>query len=128
MSFQQLCESSGSCMPLRSMVQWTVLLRPAPLLPQSAEHQELTVILYDYNDWAPNEELGRASLALRELPAGREQPLTLKLRATGGWVGVGGGGGGGRGVEGGRGWAGRIDALGGPPGSRRRVEFTAETV
>lgn len=60
-----------------------------PVHTPPAEHQELTLILYSYKDWAPNEELGRASLALRELPPGREQALALQLRATGG-AGVGG--------------------------------------
>lgn len=55
----------------------------APWCTRAAEHQELTVVLYSYNDWAPNEELGRTSLALRELQPGREQKLVLKLRSTG---------------------------------------------
>ncbi|KAL4433978.1 hypothetical protein ABPG75_000419 [Micractinium tetrahymenae] len=46
------------------------------------EHQELTVTLYSYNDWSPNEEMGRASLALRDLPPGQERKLTLQLRST----------------------------------------------
>lgn len=54
--------------------------------PLTAEHQELTIILYNYNDWAPNEELGRASLALRELQSGQEQEVALHFRATGDMV------------------------------------------
>ncbi|KAI3425058.1 hypothetical protein D9Q98_008436 [Chlorella vulgaris] len=45
------------------------------------EHQELTVILYDYNDWSPNDELGRARLVVRDLVPGQQQEVCLRVKA-----------------------------------------------
>ena len=58
-----------------------VLLPSLPML--AAEHQELTAILYDYSEFSPNDELGRAQLALRDLQPGREQEVTLLRRPKG---------------------------------------------
>lgn len=60
------------------------------LLPRSAEHQQLTAILYDYNEFSPNDELGRAQLALGDLQPGQEKEVTLLLRAKGKMLGVSG--------------------------------------
>ncbi len=62
------------------------LIRPRPAtIPRlpAAEHQELTAILYDYSEFAPNDELGRAQHKLRDLQPGREQEVTLLLRPKG---------------------------------------------
>ena len=66
--------SGPACAPI-------VLPHPSPLL--GAEHQELTVILYDYSDFAPNDEMGRAQLPLRDLAPGQERGATLLLQGWG---------------------------------------------
>ncbi|PSC71787.1 DNA polymerase kappa [Micractinium conductrix] len=56
--------------------------RPCFELPVSLpEHQQLSVILYHYADFSPNDELGRASLPLRDLRPGEQQTVELLLRA-----------------------------------------------
>ncbi|GAB4816080.1 hypothetical protein N2152v2_003126 [Parachlorella kessleri] len=45
------------------------------------EHQELTLILWDNDEWSANDEFGRKTVQIKDLRPGQQQALTLKIRS-----------------------------------------------
>lgn len=49
------------------------------MLVHDPEHQELTAVLYNHSTFGADEEIGRVTVPLSDLPAAEEQDLWLEL-------------------------------------------------
>ncbi len=49
------------------------------MLVHDPEHQELTAVLYNHSSFGADEEIGRVTFPLQDLPPGEEKDLWLEL-------------------------------------------------
>ena len=54
------------------------------MLVHDPEHQELTAVMYNHSNFGADEEIGRVTFPLRDLPPGEEEDLWLELGPPGG--------------------------------------------